>query len=121
MSAPIDRIENVRAQVADVERQIEVCRAAGVQFPPALTWQLLSACRSLLGPTLRAYCDAVTARSAALFEAAWDEGNAMGLDGWTGPKRGTEPDEYATVRRERTVDRLTDELRAIAARIGGDS
>lgn len=57
-------------------------------------------------------------RSAALFESAWDEGNAMGLDGWTGPERGEEPDQHAIDRRERTVDRLVDELRA---RIEGDS
>lgn len=54
MTAPIDRIENVLAQVADVERQMEACRVAGVQFPPSMTWKLLSACRSLLGPTMDA-------------------------------------------------------------------
>lgn len=50
-------------------------------------------------------------RSASLFESAWDDGNAMGLDGWTGPERGTEPDDHAVTRRERLVDRLVDELR----------
>lgn len=50
--------------------------------------------------------------AAALLEAAWDEGNAMGLDGWTGPERGTKPDEHAISSHERTVDRLLGELRA---------
>ena len=57
-------------------------------------------------------------RSAALFEAAWDEGNAMGLDGWTGPERGAEPDQHAIDRREKTVDRLVDKLAARIARGG---
>jgi|SRR5690625_568025 len=59
---------------------------------------------------LRTRARGVAIRSAALFEAAWDEGNAMGLDGWTGPGRGTEPDQHAIDRRERTVDRLVDDL-----------
>ena len=56
-------------------------------------------------------------RSAALFEAAWDEGNAMGLDGWTGPGRGAEPDQHAIDRREKTVDRLVDKLAAHVAEV----
>lgn len=68
MTAPIDRIENVRAQVEDVERQMEACRAAGVQFAPKMTWQLLSACKSLLGPTLDA--EVAAAKAEALREAA---------------------------------------------------
>lgn len=67
MTAPIDRIENVRAQVADVERQMEACRVAGVQFSPRMTWQLLSACKSLLGPTLEA--ERAEARAAGAKEA----------------------------------------------------
>lgn len=58
-------------------------------------------------------------RSAPLFERAWDEGNAMGLDGWTGPERGSEPDQHAIDRREKTVDRLVDDLRARTARAQG--
>lgn len=53
-------------------------------------------------------------RSAPLLEAAWDEGNAMGLDGWTGPGRGEDPDDHAIQRRRRTVDHLADELAARA-------
>lgn len=49
MRSPIDRIENVRASVDDVERQMQACQAAGVQIPPNLAWRLLSECRSLLG------------------------------------------------------------------------
>ena len=49
MRSPIDRIENVRASVDDVERQMQACQAAGVQLPPNLAWRLLSECRSLLG------------------------------------------------------------------------
>jgi hypothetical protein len=48
MSSPIDRIENVRVSVDDVERQMAACQAAGVMFPPNLAWRLLSECRSLL-------------------------------------------------------------------------
>ena len=47
--APIDRLENVRASVADVERQMNACRAAGVAFPDVFAWRLLSECISLLG------------------------------------------------------------------------
>ena len=49
MRSPIDGIENVRASVDDVERQMQACQAAGVQIPPNLAWRLLSECRSLLG------------------------------------------------------------------------
>ena len=41
------------------------------------------------------------------FEAVWDDGNAVGLDGWTGPGRGSgEVDDYAIRARERAVNRL---------------
>ena len=41
------------------------------------------------------------------FEAVWDDGNAVGLDGWTGPGRGSgEIDDYAIRARERAVNRL---------------
>ena len=43
MTAPIDRIENVRAQVEDVERQMTMHQIAGVQLSPKFAWQLLSA------------------------------------------------------------------------------
>lgn len=61
----------------------------------------------------------VTLRSAALFESAWDDGNALGLDGWTGPERGEEPDEHAIAHRERHVDKLVDELHARMVRDPG--
>ena len=39
--------------------------------------------------------------------AAWDDGNAVGLDGWVGPGRGTEPvDDHAIQKREETVAKL---------------
>lgn len=39
--------------------------------------------------------------------AAWDDGNAVGLDGWVGPGRGTEPvDDHAVQKREETVAKL---------------
>lgn len=54
VSAPIDRIENVRASVDDVERQMQACQAAGVMIPPTLAWRLLAECRSLLSLKMRA-------------------------------------------------------------------
>lgn len=55
-------------------------------------------------------------RAVSLLEAAWDDGNAMGLDGWVGPERGTEPDDHAIRTRERKVDSLVDELVALVRR-----
>lgn len=47
---------------------------------------------------------------------AWDEGNAVGLDGWVGPGRGAgEPDSHALYARERDVQR------AIKYALGGES
>ena len=47
--------------------------------------------------------------------AAWDDGNALGLDGWIGPERGEDPDEHAIRRREeyvrKALDRLAGEVR----------
>ncbi|MFJ2297374.1 hypothetical protein [Oerskovia paurometabola] len=46
-----------------------------------------------------------TALAAALGDV-WDEGNAAGLDGWTGPGRGSlDVDQYAVIARERAVRR----------------
>lgn len=60
---------------------------------------------------------------ATRLESAWDDGNATGLDGWTGPGRGSEPDDYAIRLRERTVDRLSAEIasaiRAAIAHVTG--
>ena len=67
--APIDRLENVRASVADVERQMNACRAAGVAFPDVFAWRLLSECISLLG---RAEDVPNLIRQAKA--EAWDEG-----------------------------------------------
>lgn len=37
----------------------------------------------------------------------WDDGNAVGLDGWVGPGRGTEPiDDYAVQARERAIEKF---------------
>lgn len=36
-------------------------------------------------------------------EEMWDNANAVGLDGWIGPERGEEPDEYAIVTRRDDV------------------
>lgn len=36
-------------------------------------------------------------------EGAWDDGNAMGLDGWVGPGRGEMPDDHAINERRRCV------------------
>jgi hypothetical protein len=42
---------------------------------------------------------------AAVLGDAWDAGNAAGLDGWTGPGRGSlDVDQYAVIARERAVD-----------------
>lgn len=39
-------------------------------------------------------------------EAIWDDGNAMGLDGWIGPGRGTEPvDDEAIRGRARAIEK----------------
>lgn len=54
--------------------------------------------------------DALMGKIAARLEVAWDAGNAKGLDGWTGPERGSEPDDHAIQQRARIVDRLTEEL-----------
>ena len=43
--------------------------------------------------------------------AAWDEGNAVGLDGWVGPERGTDPDGYAVRARDQYVDNRLAALR----------
>ncbi len=46
----------------------------------------------------------------ALIEA-WDDGNATGLDGWTGPGRGSaEVDSQAVYNRDRVVRKVLDEL-----------
>lgn len=38
--------------------------------------------------------------------AVWDDGNAVGLDGWVGPGRGTEPvDDYAIYARDRAIEK----------------
>ena len=56
---------------------------------------------------------------------AWDDGNAVGLDGWVGPGRGTEPvDREAVTAREREVDGLLADVTPIvqhAWRVDGDS
>lgn len=45
-------------------------------------------------------------------EAIWDDGNAVGLDGWVGPGRGTEPvDEYAIQARARAIEKHAAALR----------
>lgn len=41
---------------------------------------------------------------------AWDEGNAVGLDGWIGPKRSEGPDNYAIYARNRYVPEAADRL-----------
>lgn len=38
--------------------------------------------------------------------AAWDDGNACGLDGWIGPDRGEKPDDEAIRLRERCIGGL---------------
>ncbi|MFG1794201.1 hypothetical protein [Nocardia sp. NPDC049149] len=46
----------------------------------------------------------------ALIEA-WDDGNATGLDGWTGPGRGSgEVDRQAVFNRDRVIRKVLDEL-----------
>jgi hypothetical protein len=44
-----------------------------------------------------------TALAAALGDV-WDDGNAKGLDGWTGPGRGEPFDQHAVISREKAVD-----------------
>ena len=60
-------------------------------------------------PALLAAVEAVREKLPSLLEAAWDDGNALGLDGWTGPERGEEPDEHAIHRRARLRSKLVDE------------
>lgn len=43
----------------------------------------------------------------------WDDGNAMGLDGWAGPERGEEPDQHAIEARRRCVDRALADIPSI--------
>ena len=45
----------------------------------------------------------------------WDDGNATGLDGWVGPDRGSEPDDYAIEVRRKRVDRELDKLAHLLA------
>lgn len=66
---------------------------------------------SVLTEELRAILDAPSVGAAraggidrdALGEA-WDDGNAVGLDGWVGPNRGTEPDGEAIRLRRQYLD-----------------
>lgn len=47
----------------------------------------------------------------AAIAGVWDDGNAVGLDGWTGPERGSdEVDDYAVRARERAVRRALDAI-----------
>ena len=47
----------------------------------------------------------------AVIAGVWDDGNAVGLDGWTGPERGSdEVDDYAVRARERAVRRALDAI-----------
>ncbi|MFD6093995.1 hypothetical protein ACFWGN_17915 [Oerskovia sp. NPDC060338] len=41
---------------------------------------------------------------AAVLGDVWDDGNAVGLDGWVGPGRGEAVDEHAVLRRARAVE-----------------
>lgn len=44
----------------------------------------------------------------------------MGLDGWIGPGRGEEPDSHAISRREKQIDKLTDEILALLEGAGNE-
>ena len=80
----------------------------GGMFPVEHNGQFIAASRTDL-PDLLAAVEAVMGRLPSLLEAAWDDGNALGLDGWTGPERGEEPDEHAIRRRARLRSKLVDE------------
>lgn len=54
--------------------------------------------------------DAAVQRAQRLIAQAWDDGNALGLDGWVGPERGEEPDEHAIRQREKIVDRIAESV-----------
>ena len=60
-----------------------------------------------------------TENLADVIEAAllrmWDDGNATGLDGWVGPDRGSEPDDYAIEVRRKRVDRELEKLAHLLA------
>ena len=72
-------------------------------------------------PALLAAVEAVRELLPSLLEAAWDDGNALGLDGWTGPERGEGPDEHAIRRRARLRNKLVDEAyEAITAALGAE-
>ena len=86
---------------------------AGVAREWSLTWsdadaEFIAHSRTDL-PALLAAVQAVREKLPSLLEAAWDDGNALGLDGWTGPERGEEPDEHAIRRRARLRSKLVDE------------
>lgn len=54
--------------------------------------------------------DDAVQRAQRLIAQAWDDGNALGLDGWVGPERGEEPDEHAIRQREKIVDRIAESV-----------
>lgn len=58
--------------------------------------------------------DTVTDIETALLRM-WDDGNARGLDGWIGPERGEEPDDYAISERRKCADRELDKLTSLLA------
>jgi hypothetical protein len=82
----------------------------GVERVERLVDELMPHIDAHVEAALKAQREPVLGRVVTRLEAAWDDGNAMGLDGWVGPGRGTEPDEHAIQQRRRLVDRLTDEV-----------
>lgn len=66
---------------------------------------------------LRAALERVTGAAVTEFGRVWDEGNAVGLDGWIGPNRGAgEVDDEAIRYRSRDTERAEASLfRAVAA------
>jgi hypothetical protein len=113
-AARLDRLGAVAAlhRPVEVEPSATICggcstlRGSGdsLRYFPTVEWPCETA--AVLGPVSGAVEGAgdLAAVVEAALRAAWDDGNAMGLDGWIGPERGEEPDEHAIEGRRRFVE-----------------
>ena len=92
----------IESRLAEIRARVD---AAIDLEPGSISHALISTTHA---PALLAAVEAVREKLPSLLEAAWDDGNALGLDGWTGPERGEEPDEHAIRRRARLRSKLVD-------------
>ena len=82
--------------------QLTEIRAGKADRDEGLNWDPWAAADDVDDPEV----DRLRAWAAGVEQAlgdAWDDGNAVGLDGWVGPGRGTEPDKYAIHARDRYI------------------